>query len=76
MPWHISIALADGRAATADYREPIAEAMHRINRMLSEGRPGRPADYQAVAAWLDGHEQQSAACRAGLAPAGAYCGHD
>ena len=78
MPWHVSILLPDGRVACADYREPAAvlRPMRKINQALAEGRTPDPALYEAVAGWLDGHREQSAACRAGLSPVGLPCGHD
>lgn len=76
MPYHVVIRLPDGRFACADYRDPVARHMHKINGALSQGKPGRPALYDAVAAWLDAHREQSAACYAGLSPAGLPCGHD
>ena len=76
MPYHVVVRLPDGRLACADYREPAAAPMHKINAALSEGRSADPALYGAVAAWLDGHREQSAVCHAGLSPAGLPCGHD
>ena len=76
MPYHVIIRLPDGRFACADYREPVARPMHKINRALSEFRPADPALYGTVAAWLDAHQEQSAACHAGLSAAGLPCGHD
>lgn len=75
MTYHVIIALPDGRTACADHREPVAPAMHRVNRALSEGRAGNPADYEAIGRWLDDHAEESERCRAGLLPGG-ECGHD
>jgi hypothetical protein len=76
MPWHVVIRLPDGAVACADYREPVAAPMHKVNAALSQGRPPDPALYEAVAGWLAGHREQSAVCHAGLSPAGLPCGHD
>jgi hypothetical protein len=76
MPWHVVIRLLDGRVACADYRDPVARPMHKINEALGRGRPADPRLYAAVAEWLDGHREQSAVCHAGLSPAGLPCGHD
>jgi hypothetical protein len=75
VPYHVIVALPDGRVACADYRAPIAKVMHRIHHAMTASRPGAAADYAAVAAWLDAHPEESARCRAGLAPGG-DCGHD
>jgi hypothetical protein len=77
MPYHVIVALGDGRTACADHRDPIAQQMHRIHRAMTESRPG-PADaYAAVAEWLDDpvNAARSERCRAGLKPGG-DCGHD
>ena len=76
MPYHVIIRLADGRFACADYRDPVARPMHKINEALGQGKPPAPALYDTVAAWLDTHREQSAVCYAGLSPAGLPCGHD
>lgn len=77
MPHHVSVRLPDGQVACADYREmPAAGLMRRINAALARGRAPDPALYEAVAKWLAGHREQSAACHAGLSPAGLPCGHD
>lgn len=78
MPWHVVIRLPDGRVACADYRDPVARPMHKINEALGRFGPVRPELYAAVAEWLDGpgHAEQSAVCHAGLSPAGLPCGHD
>ena len=77
MPHHVVIRLPDGAVACADYRETAAvRPMRKINEALSRGRPPGPALYEAVAAWLAGHREQSACCHAGLSPAGLPCGHD
>lgn len=76
MTYHVIIALPDGRSACADYREPVAKPMHKVNRLLSEGKPGTPGDYALIAAWLDDHAADSDRCKAGLVPGGADCGHD
>jgi hypothetical protein len=79
MPLHVVIRLPDGRVACADYREPVAARrgpMQKIHDALSQGKPPNPALYEAVAGWLAGHREQSAACHAGLSPAGLPCGHD
>ena len=76
MPWHVVIRLPDDRVACADYRDPVAAPMHKINEALGRCEPARPELYAAVAAWLDGHREQSAVCLAGLSPAGLPCGHD
>ena len=76
MPWHVVIRLPDGRTACADYREPIARPMHKVNAALAESRAPAPELFEQVAAWLDSHREQSAICHAGLSPAGLPCGHD
>jgi hypothetical protein len=76
MPWHVVIRLPDSRIACADYREPVAKPMHKINEALSRGKPAAPALYETVGCWLDGHREQSAVCYAGLSPRGLPCGHD
>jgi len=76
MPWHVVIRLPDGRVACADYREPVAAPMHKVNRALSQGTQPDPALFEPVGVWLDGHLKQSAACYAGLSPAALPCGHD
>jgi hypothetical protein len=76
MPWHIVIRLPDDRIACADYREPVAKPMHKINAALSQGKRAAPALYDAVGTWLDQHPEQSAVCHAGLSPRGLPCGHD
>ena len=76
MPYHIVIRLPDGRVACADYREAIAQPMHKINAALAECKTAQPELYEQVAAWLDEHAEQSAACHKGLLPAGPDCGHD
>ena len=77
MPLHVSVRLPDGREACADYRDVAAvRPMRKINAALSQGRTPDPALYEAVARWLAGHREQSAACHAGLSPAGLPCGHD
>ncbi len=77
MPWHVSVRLPDGREAVADYQESeVIKPMRKINAALSEGRAPDPAAYEAIAGWLAGHREQSAACHAGLSPAGLPCGHD
>ena len=76
MPWHVFTDLPDGRVACADYREPVAQPMHKIHKATSQGKPADPALYAAVAVWLDGHREQSAVCQAGCAPTGLPCGHD
>jgi hypothetical protein len=50
--------------------------MRKINQALAHGKTPDPALYDAVAAWLDGHREQSAVCHAGQSPAGLPCGHD
>jgi hypothetical protein len=78
--YHAEIALPDGRTACADYREPIAKVMGRVNRAIMDAAPGKlagtPADYRLIGAWLDGHAEQSELCRAHLRPGGPDCGHD
>lgn len=75
MPSHVIVLLPDGRVACADWEEPVTREMHRVNRALSEGHPG-PADaYQVIGEWLDGHEEESAKCRAGITRNGPFCGH-
>jgi hypothetical protein len=77
MPHHVEVRLPDGAVACADYRDQGAvRPMREINAALARGRSPDPALYEAVAAWLAGHREQSAACRAGLYPAGLPCGHD
>jgi hypothetical protein len=79
MPWHVVIRLPDGAVACADYREPAAARggpMRKVNEALAQGRAPDPALYEAVAVWLAAHREQSAACHAGLSPAGLPCGHD
>jgi hypothetical protein len=76
MTYHVVIRLPDDRIACADYRDQAARPMHKINAAISEHRPPAAGLYAAVAAWLDGHADQSAACHAGLSPAGPPCGHD
>ncbi len=76
MPHHVSVRLPDGRAACADYREPIVQSMRKINNALSQGKLAAPVLYDTVGAWLDAHREQSAVCQAGLSPAGLPCGHD
>jgi hypothetical protein len=76
VPYHVVIRLPGGRVACADYRDPVARPMHKINDAIARGRPPAPALYAEVAAWLDGHAAQSAACHAGLSPRGRPCGHD
>lgn len=76
MPHHVVIHLPDDRIACADYREPVVRAMRKINEALSRGRMPDAVLYEPVAAWLDGHREQSAVCHAGLSPAALPCGHD
>ena len=75
MSHHVVIHLPDDRIACADYRDPAVPVMRKINRALAEYRPVEPGLYQRVAAWLDGHREQSAVCHAGLSPVGLPCGH-
>jgi hypothetical protein len=76
MPWHVVIRLPDDRVACADYRDPVAAVMHKVNAALGEFRPPSPELYDQVAEWLDTHAEQSAVCHAGLSPRGLPCGHD
>ena len=82
MTLHVIIALPppDGRTACADYREPIADVMRRVNEAISRLGPGttagRPEDYAQIATWLDEHAEGSELCRAHLRPGGPSCGHD
>jgi hypothetical protein len=50
--------------------------MRKVNEALSQCKPPDPALYEPIAAWLDGHREQSAVCHAGQSPAGLPCGHD
>jgi hypothetical protein len=77
MPHHATVLLPDGRVACADYRDPIYTAMSRIHARFTQGKPGRPADYQQIARWLDdpANADRSQQCRDGLKPGG-DCGHD
>jgi hypothetical protein len=76
VPYHVVIRLPGDRIACADYRDPVAQAMHKVNRALSECRPPDPAHYETVAAWLDSHAEQSATCYGGLGRGALPCGHD
>jgi hypothetical protein len=77
---HVVIALPDGRTACADYREPIAGVMRRVNEAIMRGSPGTlagdPADYALITRWLDANTARSELCRAHLRPGGPACGHD
>lgn len=68
MPWHVAVKLPDGRHAFADHRDPIVKVMRRIHKRAP--REGAPDDIQTIAAWLDTHTAESAACQHGT------CGHD
>ena len=50
--------------------------MRQVNAALASGRVPDPALYDPIAAWLDGHREQSAVCHAGLSPRALPCGHD
>jgi hypothetical protein len=49
----VGVRLPDGRHAVAGIDDPVVEAMRRVNKKLSEGKPGAELDYAEVAAWLD-----------------------
>ena len=76
MPLHVVIRLPDGRVACADYREPIAAVMRKVNVHLADFTPVPQQLYFEVGLWLDRHLEQSAACHAYLTPTGLPCGHD
>ncbi len=79
MTHHVVVHLPGGGVACADWREPAAARggpMRAIHVALSRGAAPDPALYEAVGRWLAGHREQSAACHAGLSPAGLPCGHD
>ena len=77
MPHHVVTRLPDGRLACADYREPVVPRMRVVNAALAAGGVVLdPALYDPIAAWLDGHREQSAVCHAGLSPRALPCGHD
>lgn len=70
MPWHVHIALPDGRTAAADHRDPIVGRMRRVNRDRLRSREPDPRDLAAVTAWLEANLAESADCAAGR------CAHD
>lgn len=57
--WHFTVVLG-GQPVTADYREPITEAMGRV----AADRP-RPDDRERILTWWREHAIQSQNCRDG-----------
>lgn len=83
MPLHRVVRLPDGRDAWIDSSEPIASnplrgrkgAATRCLMAVADYRKPDPADLAQVAAWLDGHEEQSARCRAASGLNAPDCAH-
>lgn len=67
MPLHQIVVLRDGRAAIADYRQPINHVMHKVNAwLMEEGHGGRSEPppkvaeaYAVIGRWLDAHPEQA-----------------
>jgi hypothetical protein len=64
MSHHVMVGLPDGRAAIADYRQPVTHIMRLVNNWLE--RRGRQEDpgpkvteaYAMLGRWLDAHPEE------------------
>jgi hypothetical protein len=68
---HVVVHIPGHPAVWADYREPVVPAMRRWNRLVvSEHKPPRPSDVQAILSWYAENAVMSANCQRGV------CAHE
>jgi hypothetical protein len=59
---HVIVGLPDGRAAIADYRQPVVHVMQRVHARIPDAHPdvaAQQADLALIADWLDRHPEQA-----------------